>query len=144
MTIKEFVDILASHLMNSAMKAAVSSASISTSIKITDTTINMTRRRIESQPDRSSISSLSYEIQGSNHTRIYLKRQTQIRCIWCSRVNLIERKTTMKCKECDRGCCRNTDCWLYHVAYGGVPMQPKKGTRKILPNREDNENDKNN
>ena len=81
MTIKEFADILASDLMNSAMKAAVSSDSVSTSIRITDTTINMTRRRIESQQDQSSISSLSYEIEGSNHTWIYLKRQKKIRCI---------------------------------------------------------------
>ena len=46
MIIKEFADILASYLMNSTMKAAVSSDSVSTSIRITDTTINMTRRRI--------------------------------------------------------------------------------------------------
>ena len=60
--VKEFADILASDLMNSAMKGDVSSDSVSTSIRITDTTINMTRRRIESQQDQSSISSLSYEI----------------------------------------------------------------------------------
>ena len=41
--------------MNSAMKAAVSSDSVSTSIRITDTTINMTRRRIEPQQDQSYI-----------------------------------------------------------------------------------------
>ena len=46
MTIKEFADILASDLMNSAMKIAIPSDSVSTSIKITDTTINMTRRII--------------------------------------------------------------------------------------------------
>ena len=84
------------------MKTAVSSDSVSTSTRITDTTINMTRRRIEIQQDQSSISSLSYEIQGNDNTRVYLERKKQIRCIWCSRVNLIEKKTTMKCKECDR------------------------------------------
>ena len=57
------------------MKAAVSSDSVSTAIRITDTTINITRMRIESQQDQSSISSLSYEIQGSDHTRIYLERK---------------------------------------------------------------------
>ena len=88
--------------MNSTMKAVISSDSVSTSIRITDTTINITRRIIESQYDQSSISSLSYEVQGSNRTRFYLARQKQIRCILCSRVNLIERKTTMKCKECYR------------------------------------------
>ena len=56
--VKEFADILASDLMNSAMKGDVSSDSVSTSIRITDTTINMTRRRIETQQDQSSISSL--------------------------------------------------------------------------------------
>ena len=126
------------------MKAVISSDSVSTSIRITDTTINITRRIIESQYDQSSISSLSYEIQGSNHTRFYLARQKQIRCILCSRVNLIERKTTMKCKECYRFFCRKMDCWSHHVACGGVQMQPKKGTRKRLPNREDDVNDNNN
>ena len=58
MTINEFADILASDIMNSAMKAAVSSDSVSTSIRITDTTINTTRRRIKSQQDQSSILSL--------------------------------------------------------------------------------------
>ena len=129
---------------NSAMKAAVSSDSVSTSIRITDTTINMTRRRIEKQQDQSSISSLSYEIQGNDHTRVYLERKKQIRCIWCSRVSLIEKKTTMKCKEWDRGFYRNTDCWGHHVPYGGVPMQPKRGTRKRLPNRDDDEIDNDN
>ena len=60
---------------NSAMKAAVSSDSVSTSTRITDTTINMTRRRIKTQHDQSSISSLSYEIQGNDHTRVYLERK---------------------------------------------------------------------
>ena len=68
-------DILASDLMNSAMKDAVSSDSVSTSIRITDTTINMTRSRIETQQDQLSISSLSYEIQGNDHTRVYLERK---------------------------------------------------------------------
>ena len=34
------------------MKAAVSSDSVSTAIRITDTTINITRMRIESQQDQ--------------------------------------------------------------------------------------------
>ena len=50
----------------------------------------------------------------------------------------------MKCKECGRSFCRKTDCWSHHISYGGVPMQPKKGTRKRLPNREDDENNNNN
>ena len=50
----------------------------------------------------------------------------------------------MKYKECDSGFCRKTDCWSHHVAYGGFSMQPKKGTRRRLPNREDDENDNNN
>ena len=44
MTIKEFIDVLASDLMNTVMKATVSSDSVATSIKITNTTINVMRR----------------------------------------------------------------------------------------------------
>jgi len=43
-TIKEFIDVLASDLMNTVMKATVSSDSVATSIKITNTTINVMRR----------------------------------------------------------------------------------------------------
>ena len=59
-----------------------------------------------------------------------MNKQKQVRCIWCSRVNLIERKTTMKYIECNRGFCNKRDCWSHHAVYGGVPNQPKIGTKK--------------
>ena len=64
------------------------------------------------------------------HTRLFLKNKKQVRCIWCSRVNLVEKKTTMKCLECDVGFCRDGSCWSHHVALGGIPRAPKKGTKK--------------
>ena len=78
-----------------------------------------------------TISSVSCEkIHRGEHTRVYLKNKKQVRCIWCSRVDLIEKKTTMKCLECDFGFCRAGSCWSHHVALDGVPAAPKKGTKK--------------
>lgn len=64
------------------------------------------------------------------HTKIYLKNR-QVRCIWCSRVNPVEKKTT--CKECGKGFCQDSSglsCWSDHVAIGGVPAAPARGTKK--------------
>ena len=68
----------------------------------------------------------------TEHTRVYMKGK-QSRCIWCSRVGLTERKSTMKCVECGFGFCRDStgrNCWSLHVALGGVPQKPKRGTKK--------------
>ena len=43
MTIKKFVDILASNLMTISMKVVVSSDTVATSMKRTNTAINITR-----------------------------------------------------------------------------------------------------
>ena len=66
------------------------------------------------------------------HTKIYLKNR-QVRCIWCSRVNPVEKKTTIMCKECGKGFCQDSSglsCWSDHVAIGGVPAAPARGTKK--------------
>ena len=76
-----------------------------------------------------SISSMSNEVRGRNHTKINLPKGKQLRCIWCSRVNLMERKCTVQCQECNKGFCRDL-CWSLHVAHGGVPAAPKRGTKK--------------
>mmetsp|Transcript_18284 Transcript_18284/g.17634 ORF Transcript_18284/g.17634 Transcript_18284/m.17634 type:complete len:83 (-) Transcript_18284:213-461(-) len=44
----------------------------------------------------------------SEHTSVCLQGKKQLRCVWCSRVNLTERKTTMKCEECNAGFCRDS------------------------------------
>ena len=87
--------------------------------------------------DVSSISA-SKEVKCSlasqeSHTRVYLPKNKQVRCIWCSRVHLVNRKVTMKCEECGFGFCRDNsgrECWSHHVALGGIPQAPKKGTKK--------------
>lgn len=50
-------------------------------------------------------------------TKEILSVHKQIRCIWCSRVHLITRKTTMRCLYCNRGFCRDQGraCWPHHV-----------------------------
>lgn len=71
--------------------------------------------------------------QRLDHEKVVLPKGKQVRCIWCSRVDLIERKTTMKCMQCDMGFCRDCtgrDCWAKHLALGGVPVPPKRGTQK--------------
>ena len=76
------------------------------------------------------------------HTKEILKGGKQLRCIWCSRVNLIERKTTLRCKECGKGFCRDESgngCWSNHLCYGGVPNAPKRGTKKRKVCEEDDE-----
>ena len=70
-------------------------------------------------------------IHNSQHTQCYLKGGRQIRCVWCSRVNFTERKTTLLCVECDRGYCRDSSgrgCWSHHVANGGCPVAPERGS----------------
>ena len=53
----------------------------------------------------------------------------QVRCMWYSHINLIQKKITLKCLKYSKGFCRNR-CWLHHVARGGVPAAPKYGTKK--------------
>ena len=63
-------------------------------------------------------------------TQDYFKDKKQVWRIWCSRVDLIKKKTTMKCLECDFGFCRGGSCWYHHVALDSVPAVLKKGTKK--------------
>lgn len=85
--------------------------------------------------DSSSISSPSIvPAIKTEHTMVFLKNK-QIRCVWCSRVYFENRRTTIKCLECNVGFCRDKfgrSCWSHHVAHNGPPLQPKKGT--ILAN----------
>ena len=84
----------------------------------------------DSEAQISSLSSVDTRRCG-RHTKVILK--SQIRCVWCSRVNLTHRKTTLKCKECGSGFCRDESgrmCWSHHLALGGCPMAPKRGTLK--------------
>ena len=67
--------------------------------------------------------------ENSIHAQEFLKGGKQLQCIWCSGVNLKERKTTLRCLECKKGFCRN-HCWSHHVAHGGVPVAPKYGAKK--------------
>ena len=80
-------------------------------------------------PSTDSISTISAEAIGRIHTKIKLPAGKQLRCIWCSRVNLVERKCTVQCQECGKGFCRDL-CWSLHVAHNGVPAAPKRGTKK--------------
>ena len=83
----------------------------------------------------SSVSSILIE-SSLNHTKLKIEPGKQVRCIWCSRVHLVERKSSLKCLQCGKGFCREETgrtCWALHVAHGGIPSAPKKGTKKRKP-----------
>ena len=78
----------------------------------------------------SSMSSIDTRTFGP-HTEQIMK--SQILCTWYSKVNLIHRKTTLKCKECASRFCRDKSgrmCWLHHLTLGGCPLSFKRGTLK--------------
>ena len=88
----------------------------------------------------SSISPVSPYPSGGTHTKIMLEKGKQLRCIWCSRINLVNKKTTLMCKECGKGFCRDESgngCWSHHVSLGGCPQAPKRGTLKRSVNKRD-------
>ena len=119
-TIKEYGDIMGHDMMKAAKK-----------YKNTFDTTRDVQIVVPSNED--SVSSLSQpEKHMGTHTKVILKAGQQVRCIWCSRVNLKETKTTMKCLECNRGFCRDggRECWSHHVACGGVPNAPLRGSLK--------------
>ena len=67
------------------------------------------------------------------HEQVYLSGTKQRRCIWCSQVNHVERKTTLMCRQCGVGFCRDSSgrgCWSHHISAGGIPAPPAKGTHK--------------
>ena len=120
-TIKEYGNTMGYDLMKAAKKYK----------DAFDTTRDVQIVVASSNEDR--VSSLSKpEKHIGTHTKVILKRGQQVRCIWCSRVNLKESKTTMKCLECNRGFCRDgsREYWSHHVACGGVPNAPPRGSLK--------------
>ena len=51
-------------------------------------------------------------------------------------MHLVERKSSLKCLQCDKGFFREETgrtCWALHVVHGGIPGAPKKGTKKRKP-----------
>ena len=96
---------------------------------------NNTPSEVSVANEESTTSSLSC-VPCDEHTMVILDNKRQVRCVWCSRVNLIQRKVTMICKQCDVGFCRATsgrECWSHHVAMNGLPLRPKKGTTRLRP-----------
>ena len=90
----------------------------------------------------SSVSSPTCAIK-LEHSQIWLKGGRQVRCVWCSRVNFAVRKTTLICKECNKGFCRDSSgrsCWSHHVALGGCPTAPERGMiQENMKKRKDQE-----
>ena len=69
------------------------------------------------------------------HIRLILPRNKQLWCIRCSRIHLIKRKVTIRCKEYGVGFYKTgsgRDCWYHHVAMNGIPEAPRKGQKRRL------------
>ena len=115
-TIADFINVLCSDMLNRGKEEL--GANLMPEVSLNTST--------------SSVSSITVHQVVQGHTREYLKNKRQVRCIWCNRVDLVEKKTTMKCVECGYGFCRQGACWSHHVAMGGVPRAPKKGTKKRM------------
>ena len=114
----EFTDILAKELLDQAKEAA--------SLPLTN--ISNTEG-VEIDSEISQLSRQVSTIKKLMHKMEFLKGRKQVRYMWCSCVDLIEKTTTSNCLECNKGFCRNY-CWFHHVAYGGVPAAPKYGKKK--------------
>jgi len=61
----------------------------------------------------------------------------QIRCVWCSRVHGVIRKTSLKCAKCGVGFCSERtgrNCWLMHIQNHGPPpaKRLKENSRGII------------
>ena len=125
-SIKELSDILAKELMEEAEELEEKNKVCAT---VVDTVVAC------DFGNSTSVSSLPIAKACSSHTKVILKNGKQLRCLWCSRVNLVERKIILKCLECGRGFCRDENnglsCWSHHVALGGIPGAPKRGTKKM-------------
>ena len=122
-TITQFGDITAKEMLDAANAIDDTGGISSTSNQVPE----------GSSTNVSTISSVSFEDRQRAHTHVFYPGSKQVRCIWCSRVNLVARKVTMKCKQCNFGFCRPTsgrECWSHHVAMGCVPQAPEKGTKR--------------
>ena len=112
-SVSNFVDILAQEMLDQASQSQAESTDLSNEITIETTS-------------QTSASPLTACTGNKEHTKVIL--------MWCSGVNLIERKTALKCLECGKGFCRDENnglsCWSHHVALGGVPKSPRYGTKK--------------
>ena len=119
-SIIEFADILAKELIDQAK------AHQAFTVPVTNIT---NPRNTEKESQVLQLSTTVCKLKNSIHTQDFLKGGKQLWCIWCSRVNLVERKTTSRCLESKKSFYRN-HCWSHHVTHSGVPVAPKYGTKK--------------
>ena len=136
-SIVHFADALAYQIIESAKEKGKEHGAREEPVNATQSNaVNATQSNaicISIDPTKEVESSLSCPSgHNQSHQKVYLKGK-QLRCIWCSRVNYSDRKTTLKCLECNKGFCRDDSgrhCWSLHVAHGGLPTAPKRGMIK--------------
>ena len=109
-SVSNFVEILAHEVLGQASQSQA------------DTTGLTNESTIETN-SQTSASPLTTCKGTKEHTKVIPKGGKHFRCMWYSRVNLVERKITIKCLECGKTFCRDKNngisCWSHHVALGG-------------------------
>lgn len=124
--VREFADVLAQQLLGEAED--LEEKQVGNTI-VPENVVTCTFK------SSTTVSSLSIVKPCNSHTKVLLKKGKQLRCLWCSCVNLVECKSTLKCLECRKGfCCDKNNglsCWSHHVALGGISAAPKHGTKKM-------------
>ena len=105
-----FVGILAQEMLNQASQSQAD-------------TIGLTTEIIIETKSQTSASPLTASAGNKEHTTVILNGGKHLRCMWCSRLNLVERKFILKCFKCGKGFYRDRNnglsCWSHHVALGG-------------------------
>ena len=83
-SVSNFVDILAQEMLNQALQSQAETKDLTNEITV----------ETNSQTSASPLTACTVN---KEHTKVILKGEKQLRCMWCSRVNLVGRKTTLKC-----------------------------------------------
>ena len=84
----DFADILAKEMLEQASQLQVCTNLINNVIEQSDSNCRLT-----------TVSSVTACTGNKQHTKIILKGGKQLRCVCCSRVNLLEQKTKLMCQE---------------------------------------------
>ena len=95
-SVTNFSDILLKEMLEHASQLQVCTNLINNVIEQSDSNSCLT-----------TVSSFVAYTGNKQRTKIILKGGKQLRCMWCSRVNLLERKTTLMRQEYGMGFCRD-------------------------------------
>ena len=117
-SVYNFVDILAQEMLDQAFQSQAES------------TTGLTNEIIIESNSQTSASSFTACTGSKEHTKVILKGGKQLRCMWCRRVNLVERKIILKCLEYGKVFCRDIILLVTSCYVGGGPKASKTWYKK--------------